>query len=107
VLACLGGLAAVAGVALRVAAPSSGGPAGHYRPGLASHSLHLVLVGATLAVGPRVPGASRDNVVVLREALGSLLVVVAEVAGAGILHSHERAAGVGQSSVSPHWCQWT
>jgi hypothetical protein len=35
--------------------------------------------------------------VVLREVLGSLLVVVAEVAGAGILLAHERAAGVGQS----------
>jgi hypothetical protein len=36
-------------------------------------------------------------VVVLRKALGSLLVVVVEVVGAAILHAHERAAGVGQS----------
>jgi hypothetical protein len=41
--------------------------------------------------------------VVLREALGFLLVVVvAEVAGAGILISHKRAAGIGQSGESSH-----
>jgi hypothetical protein len=66
-----------------------------------------VLVGATLAVGPRVPSASHGTVVVLREALGSLLEVVVEVEGDGLLHAHERAAGVGQSGESPHRCRWT
>jgi hypothetical protein len=41
-------------------------------------------------------------VVVHVEALGTLLVVIAEVAGAGILLAHERATGVGQSGESPH-----
>jgi hypothetical protein len=38
--------------------------------------------------------------VVLREVLGTLLAVVAEVAGAGILLAHEQAAGIGQSGES-------
>jgi hypothetical protein len=54
-----------------------------------------------------VPSASHGTVVVLREALGSLLEVVVEVEGDGLLHAHERAAGVGQSGESPHRCRWT
>jgi hypothetical protein len=65
-----------------------------------------VLVDAALAVGPRVPGASRGGVVVHREALGFLLAVVVEVAGAGFLHAHERAADIGQWGKSPHQCRY-
>jgi hypothetical protein len=69
-------------------------------------TLHLLLVGVTLAVGPGVAGVSRGVVVVLREASGSLLVVFAEVAGAGFCHAHEREAGVVQSGKSRHRRWW-
>jgi hypothetical protein len=84
-----------------------GGPADLCRPGLAGHPLHLVLDGASLVVGPGVPAAPRGAVVVLREALGSLLAIVVEMAGASILLAHRRAADVGQSGESLLRCRWT
>jgi hypothetical protein len=63
----------------------------------------MLLAGViTMEVGSGVAGAFRGAMVALQEALVFSAGGVAEVAGVGFLHTHERVVEVVQSRESPH-----